>query len=92
MSPQLGYWRQLNPNPFCNNYYILAIDVDAVATLVVVITTFCSVPQRRWEQIMFVVTGQNVVITTYMVATSLTSIAKLVIITKRVTILLVSVA
>ena len=38
MVQQLGYWCQLNPNPFCNDYYSLAINVNAVATLIVVKT------------------------------------------------------
>ena len=32
-----------NGNPFCNNYYILPIDVNALASQNVVITTFCNV-------------------------------------------------
>ena len=47
---QLGYWCELNPNPFCNNYYILTLDVNAVATLFVVITTFCPVSQIGLKQ------------------------------------------
>ena len=58
--------------PFCNNYYILAIDVYAVATLFVVITTF-----RPVRKLILVITEQNVVITTKTVATALTSIAKM---------------
>ena len=34
-------------NPFCNIYYILPIDVNAFATLFVVITTFCPVTTNR---------------------------------------------
>ena len=45
-------------NPFCYNYYILAIDANAVATLFVVIAIFCPLLQIEWKQIMFVLTGQ----------------------------------
>ena len=70
-----SYLCQLNRNPFCKNYYILTIYINAVATLFVVITTFGPVTQIGWKQIMFVVTGQNEVITTNRVASALTSIA-----------------
>ena len=36
MSLQLRNFCQLNPNPFCNIYYILSKDVNAVTTLFVV--------------------------------------------------------
>ena len=50
---------------------------NMVGKITVLLTTFCPVTQIRWQQIMFVVTGQNVVITTCRVATALTSIAKM---------------
>ena len=56
---------------------MLAIDVNAVATVFEVIATFCPVTTNRWKQIMFVVTGKNVVISTNRVATALTSKAKM---------------
>ena len=55
---QYGYGCKLNRYTFCNNYYILTIDVNAVATLLDISTTFCLVTQLVWKQIMFVVTGK----------------------------------
>ena len=49
------------------------VDVNVVATLFVVITTFCPVTRIELKQITFVVKGQNVEITTTRVATALTS-------------------
>ena len=61
----------------CNNYYILDINVNAVATLFEVITKFWPFTTNRTEAnyfvTFFVVRGQNVVITTNRVATALAS-------------------
>ena len=57
---QKGYWYQWNSNPFCNDPYNLALDVNVVATLFEVITTFCPFTKNGIEAKYVCSNGANI--------------------------------
>ena len=65
----------VSPNPFCNNYYMLVIDINTVLNLFIAITTlFCTVTTNVVDTGK---TRRNVVITKNRIVTASTIVAKI---------------